>query len=403
MPLFEASAVPTKKQLPLLVPRCGDCGLFRGCKSPKMPITGEGRKGILVVAEAPGADEDDQNTQLIGQAGQYLRSVLRRLDIDLDRDCWKTNALICRPPDNRTPTDAEIDDCRPNIIKALNDLQPRHIIPLGASAVRSVLGHMWKESTGPFGTWVGWKIPHQKRNCWVTPTYHPSHVKRSEDERIGPVVKLWFEKHLEEAIDNCHGRPWEVIPDFEKEVRIIFDPNDAAREIRWMINAGGAVSFDYETDRLKPDPPDAEIVTCAVCWNGKKTIAYPWAGEAVKATSELLLSNMPKIGANKKFEERWSRAKLGHGVRNWKWDVNLSAHHLDNRRDITGVEFQAFVLLGQLPWGDDVVPFFDAPTAIAKNRIRQLDMRTLLVYNGIDALVEYKAAVIQRRVMLTGS
>lgn len=402
MALFEASTIPTRKQLPLLIPRCGSCGLFRGCKSPKMPISGEGRKGILVIAEAPGEDEDNQNTQLIGRAGQYLRSVLSRFDVDLDRDCWKTNALICRPPENRTPSVDEIDDCRPNLIKALRDLQPRHVIPLGAAATRSLLGHIWKEDPGAFGQWVGWRIPLQQGNFWVTPTYHPSHVKRSEDEKIGPVVKLWFEKHLEDAINNCHGRPWETVPDYESEIQIVTDPEVAARRIRWMIDQGKAVAFDYETDRLKPDPPDSEIVSCAVCWNGERTIAYPWVGEAIIATSELLQSELPKLGANKKFEERWSRAKLGHGVVNWKWDVCLSGHHLDNRRNITGVKFQSFVRLGFPPWNSHIEPYLEAPTAITKNRIREIDLRSLLLYNGIDSLVEFKISTKQRIEMLTG-
>ena len=69
-----------------------------------MPVTGEGRLKILILAEAPGEQEDAQNTQLIGPAGQVLRKTLAGFGVDLDRDCRKTNAVRCRPPGNRRPT-----------------------------------------------------------------------------------------------------------------------------------------------------------------------------------------------------------------------------------------------------------------------------------------------------------
>ena len=81
--------------------KCLECGLFKTCKSPKMPVTGEGRKKCLIIAEAPGEEEDFQNTQLVGRAGSLLRGRLEERGLDLDLDFWKTNALACRPPNNR--------------------------------------------------------------------------------------------------------------------------------------------------------------------------------------------------------------------------------------------------------------------------------------------------------------
>jgi uracil-DNA glycosylase family 4 len=214
-----------------------------------MPLTGEGRRGILIVAEAPGADEDAQNMQLVGDAGQLLRRALANVDINLDLDCWKTNALICRPPGNRTPTDKEIDHCRPNLFNEIKRLQPRQIMPLGATAVRALLGPYWREAVGSMTQWAGWQIPLQALNCWVTPNYHPSYVLRSRDDPEGPAVKVWFERILAQAV-KLEGRPWDVVPDYAKEVRPVFDPSEAAQWIREKMQLGGAFAFDYETDRL---------------------------------------------------------------------------------------------------------------------------------------------------------
>jgi uracil-DNA glycosylase len=82
---------------------CEQCGLYKGCVSPKMEVTGKGGKKILIIAEAPGKTEDEQGIQLIGEAGQILRNCLEELDYNLDRDFWKTNIINCRPPGNRNP------------------------------------------------------------------------------------------------------------------------------------------------------------------------------------------------------------------------------------------------------------------------------------------------------------
>lgn len=393
---FSASEVKTKKPTSgSLIPKCGACGLYKGCNSPKMPVTGEGRKGILFIAEAPGEEEDRHNEQLIGEAGRLLRSVLLELDIDLDLDCWKTNAIICRPPGNRTPTEAEVDYCRPNVTKAIRELKPRIVIPLGGVAVRSLLAPYWRDNIKAISPWVGWQIPSQAINAWIAPTFHPSYVKRSEDNNEGPVVKLWFKRHLENAV-SLRGRPWDRVPNYVDEVEVIKDTDKAARYIRKMIEKGGPVAFDYETNRLKPDPDNGEIVCCSVCWKGKKTIAYPWHGKAVEATAELLRSELPKWGANTKFEDRWSRAKLGVAVNNWQWDSMLSAHHLDNRRGITSVKFQAFVRLGQAVWDAHIKPFLETANAEGLNRIHEIDLRSLLLYCGLDSLMEYKICELQR-------
>jgi len=373
------------------VSACGTCGLHDGCESPKMPVTGDGQRGILVIAEAPGQTEDERGVQLIGKAGQRLRETLCDLNCDLDTDCWKTNAVICRPPNNKLDNKC-IDFCRPNVYAAIEEFRPKVIILLGASSVRSVIGREWTGDIGAFGRWVGWKIPMQSLNAWVCPTYHPSYLLRKKN----PLLDLWFKKHLSEAL-SLLGRPWVTVPSFQDEVTIEESPSDAADIIRDMSDRfqGEPVAFDYETDRLKPDNPNSQIRTCAICWAGKYTLAYPWHGDAVKATSEVLQSKVPKYGTNIKFEQRWTKAILGHGVRNWKWDTMQAAHILDCRPGITSVKFQAFVRLGQALWSGRVDDFLKASSGNAKNKIAKAELSDLLLYNGMDSLIEYKVAVHQ--------
>src|SRR5688572_19001707 len=82
------------------LPKCGRCGLFKHCKSPKMLPAGEGRRKILVIGESPGNEEDDRGEPFVGKSGRHLRDVLEQVGIDLRKDCLLTNSLICHPEGN---------------------------------------------------------------------------------------------------------------------------------------------------------------------------------------------------------------------------------------------------------------------------------------------------------------
>jgi hypothetical protein len=111
---------------------------------------------------------------------------------------------------------------------------------------------------------------------------------------------------------------------------------------------------------------------------------------------KLLLSPVPKIGWNIKYEDRWFAA-MGVSVNNWAWDGMQAAHVLDHRPGITGLKFQAYVRLGQSSYGDRVHPMLEASSGNDPNRIRQVDLRELLLYNGLDSLLTYNVAVAQRK------
>lgn len=392
MPGFFSSTQVTRQEDPL-VPRCGICGLHRHCQSPRMPVYGEGRRGIMLIGEAPGEREDEEGVPLVGKSGKRMRSALAECGVDMDEDCWRTNAVICRPRNNATPSDEQVESCRPCLNKAISELQPKCLILLGGAAVKSVVGTLWREDVGSIGRWVGWQIPSQALNAWVCPVYHPAYLLRSND----PVLDLWFDRHVNSAVE-LRGRPWpEGVPDFVSQVEVLYDTAEAGKRLQKWAKAGGTVAFDYETDRLKPDRGESRIVSCAVCWEGRETIAFPWYGDAVAAVGELLRSPMPKWGANIKFEDRWTRQCFGHRVRGWQWDCMLASHVLDYRPNITSVKFQAFVLLGQPVWDATVAPYLKSEDHNTPNRIKQLPLGELLLYNGLDARLEYEICRIQRK------
>jgi DNA polymerase len=390
--------------LPTL-PACGACGLLKVCKSPKMPVDGEGRRGILICGEAPGADEDSQGKPFVGQSGDELWSALAKFGVKR-RDCWVTNSLRCRPQKNEYPPKA-VDYCRPYLIQAVQELKPSTIIPLGKWAVESLLGWLWRGEggVGSISRWRGWQIPCQKLNAWVCPAWHPSFVMRTDygdsgkredwkGARENEVRKMIWLADLEKAAART-GRPWEAVPDYARQCQRIFDPNAVRAALAPFLAGRRPVAFDYETTTLKPDSAASEIVCCSVS-DGRVSYAYPWHGDAIKVTKELLTGPVPKIGFNAKFEERWTLKHLGVPVNNWVHDGMLAAHTLDNRPDTKSLEFQSFALLG---WEShkDISPFFRSDGSNKTNRIREVPLDKLLLYCALDSLVEWKVAKIQSR------
>jgi hypothetical protein len=142
---------------------------------------------------------------------------------------------------------------------------------------------------------------------------------------------------------------------------------------------------------LKPDHRDSAIHSCAMTFQylegSRCTIAFPWQGKAVRAASRVLRSDVPKVGANNKFEERWTRAILNHPVHNWAYDTVDSAHVLDNRRGITSLKFQSLVRLGFGRYDKTIAPLLKGEGGYGINRIKEIDTHDLLLYNGLDALV----------------
>ncbi len=394
---FSGDDLKSEDKTPKL-PHCGKCGLYKEVISPKMEVTGKGKRKVLFVAEAPGEQEDRQGEQLIGDAGQLLRDVLFDFDVDLD-DCWKTNAVICRPPGNKMEP-YMISCCRPNLLKTIMELKPNVIIVLGKSALESLMYKEWKKDLGPLGKWIGWNIPSKQHNAWLCPTYHPSYILRmGEDQQLMRI----FKEHLEKAFEYEDRKVKKYsLEKLKKKIEIITDPREGWKRMQALSKKEGVLAFDYETNGLKPDKKGHKIVSVSFCLNGKETFAcmikQDFSNHKHFLSKILKSPKLKKVASNLKFEERWTRAMFGHGVRAWYWDTMLAAHCLDNRPKITSIKFQAYIHLGISDYSSHIEPYLKSKNSNGFNRIEELDKKELLIYNGLDAILEYKIMRKQRRI-----
>jgi uracil-DNA glycosylase len=383
----------TSKPILTLLPRCEACGLYNSCKSPKMPVDGRGEKKILVIGESPGKTEDQQGRPFIGPAGKLLSEALTKFGVDLRRDCWITNSAICHPKDDQLPEEA-VEHCRPNVIKAIKELRPEKILLLGSSAVKSVLGWLYKPSPGGVHKWAGFVSPVRSVNAYVMASFHPAAVLRQRDSRV---MRLLFDRHLEGLL--CpEGRPYDVVLDLEKRVRLVYNQEQACTLIRQMIEHGRSVSFDYETTHKTPYALGAAFLSCALS-DGEDSFAFPWTVQVEDSMREFLTGPNPKIGQNVGFEHKWGAVKLGVETKRWVWDCMLNAHALDNRKGITGLKHQAFSVLGYSSYDEHVEPYRTSKGPFERNRLHELPVAELLRYNVYDALFTWEVAQAQTKIL----
>lgn len=401
---FASGEIPSTTHQGLL-PRCGQCGLSKTCSTPKLSVVGGGAKGILIILDAPTKEADLQKNSYAGAEIEFLSNSLRRYGINLKKDCWLTFALICRPPDMRKDLSLQISSCRPSIRKIVQELKPVVIMPMGYFSITSLIRVCWDGDVDMPSRWIGWTIPDQKRNAWICPNYSPSLVadatKMVNNPRPDKITPLLFFKHLKKACEKSEERPWNGELDIRSKIEVIYDPKKVARIIRTEIaeNPNQITAFDYEANMLKPDAPTSKIWSNAICFRGRRTIAYPWVGEAIVATREYIRCPMRKIASNLKYEARWTLKMLKTHVHNWWWDTMIAAHVLNPEFYTASVKFQAYVLLGLPLWNRDTEKLLEAEgdSCYSENRIGEISLDALLLYNGIDAFAEYWVAMAQRK------
>lgn len=380
---------------------CLECKLHLHCNSPKMEATGKGKKGILIIAEAPGAEEDARGLQLVGAPGKLLRKELARHKINLDLDCIKINAISCCPPKNRKPKPLEVEACRARVWSVIRKHKPKLILLLGNTAIESFLGHRWKKDLGGITRWRGWCIPDQDVQAWVCPTYHPSFLLHPTTNEVAHVL---FRKDLKAAI-RCLKKPFPKRGNDLELVRVLRKQTSITSYLQRMINNPPKfMAFDYETTGLKPQAKGQRIVSISFCIDPKKAVAFLYHKRYRKLIATLLHNRrIKKIASNIKFEMVWTKDKIGCDVRGCFWDTMLYAHCVDNRRGITSLKFQTYVQFGVVDYASEVAPYLvgiNERDGNSLNRIMELTKnkegaRLLLQYNALDSLYEFWLAFKQ--------
>jgi DNA polymerase len=172
----DAAAWEALEALRAQVAGCTRCGL---CQSRTQTVFGVGKRraGLLVIGEAPGAEEDRQGEPFVGRAGQLLNSMLRAVGQPRE-NVYIANVLKCRPPGNRDPAPAEVASCLPYLQRQIELLAPRVILVVGRIAAQNLLG-----TTETIGRLRGRVHGLGAHGTPLIVTYHPAYLLRSPLEK----------------------------------------------------------------------------------------------------------------------------------------------------------------------------------------------------------------------------
>lgn len=383
---------------------CGKCGMYKTCKNPKLAPTGEGQKRILIVADFPGVKEDNLGENLVGREGNFIRRKLRKFGIEPDVDCWMTSAVRCKPPKTTMSSDgkppiskAQTKNCHPNLHQFILDNEPHLILLFGNEAVRSVIAEQRGNESCDHEIWRGWHIPDRQYKAWICPMMpHWYYDMKSDDN---PAVDKIFNDDLKTALDKLNEElPYFIHQNEEDKIHILKHDDDINDYLHKLILCERSlIAFDYETTGIKPQSPQQEIVTCAISTHPDTAVAFPYSSEVHDNWIKLMHNkHIKKVGANIKFEHNWSTVKVGTIIRGWYFDTMLASHCLDNRPKITSMDFQSYVNFGIADYDSHIKKFLKADGGgNSINRIKDLPMKDLLVYNGMDAMLELRLGMLQ--------
>ena len=156
------------------VAACTCCPLSR---TRQRPVMGRGshQAEIMLIAEAPGGEEDRQGLPFVGPSGELLDRLLQEGGLSRE-EIYITNILKCHPPGNRDPKEEEKAACFPYLKYETFLLKPKIIVCLGRVAAQRIISPDFK-ITREHGQWF------EKNGVWMTALFHPAAILRDPRRR----------------------------------------------------------------------------------------------------------------------------------------------------------------------------------------------------------------------------
>ena len=140
---------------------------------------GNPKSKIMLIGEAPGANEDQEGLPFVGRAGQLLDKMLSAIDLDRKK-VYISNIINYRPPENRRPTDAEIKRYLPFISKHIEIINPKILVLLGSTAMNALIGDAIVISKMR-GKWLEKQFGSCKTSVIIT--FHPAFLMRQPAQK----------------------------------------------------------------------------------------------------------------------------------------------------------------------------------------------------------------------------
>jgi uracil-DNA glycosylase family 4 len=169
-----------QEKFQILQNECSTCVKCSLSTTRKNVVFGRGNPNskLFVVGEGPGQQEDELGLAFVGRAGKMLDSVFLSVGIDTNEDCYISNIVKCRPPNNRKPLANEVKECLPWLSEQIELIKPKVIVLAGSTAVQSYL-NIDEPISKLRGKWI------VKEDIKYMPIFHPSYLLRNPSKEKG--------------------------------------------------------------------------------------------------------------------------------------------------------------------------------------------------------------------------
>lgn len=178
-----------EKELKTIENKCKNCLKCDLCKTKTNTVFSGGipNSKIMLIGEAPGANEDLEGKPFVGRSGQLLDKILNCVGLSRESNIYICNTIKCRPPNNRKPTSEEKKFCREYLDAQINILKPKIILLCGAVATESMLNNN-VAITKIHGQWFD-----GPNNSKMMPIFHPAYLLRNPSAEINKPKWLMFQ------------------------------------------------------------------------------------------------------------------------------------------------------------------------------------------------------------------
>lgn len=164
---------------------------FKGCALKETASTtvfsdGNPKASLMVIGEAPGAEEDKQGLPFVGASGKLLDKIFAAIGLSRQEHYYITNILPWRPPGNRTPTNEEMQLFLPFVRQHIAIMNPKILVLVGSTSTKTILAR--SESMMRLrGQWHNYQITPAGQDRPITiptmVTFHPSFLLRSPGQK----------------------------------------------------------------------------------------------------------------------------------------------------------------------------------------------------------------------------
>lgn len=349
---------------------------------------------LMIVGEAPGADEDLLGRPFVGKAGRILRD---NMPTGWEDQVYWTNTVRCRPTKdnhkaNRTPEQHEIKCCSSYLQNDLVKIKPHAILALGDIALK----WFWEDAN--VTKMRGVPFPTKLKDgttSWVVTSFHPSYIMRQNREDfdtrtiVNPFLPV-FKNDLKDFFSRAEwfscNPPKVYEPPLNKEKKLDFIyPKTPQEVLALFLKLEEPFAVDLETIKFRPYMRDARILTAAFS-DGKITFAYPvcWPGAAgwgLSVFNEMMSMDRHWIAQGAAMEYNWIWASTG------KWDQKFedteALARLLHRRTGLG----KLAVLSRIYLGFDSKQYLGFDSGDLLQHLKY-PLETVLEYNALDAWSE---------------